>query len=432
MKNRSKVAVTILTAVTIIGAAVCSMFHNRKKAGMRNESQDLTPQGNSNDNESLSNDSHVLSDEIAGNRKSYAQIVKENEERGEYEPISPFFEDAMGICIDEMPNIAEHFHHADKTVYNWNSSLHPIVRILPLNRKRLDILFPIPRALYMRKNHLDMGLYYKAVPGNQTELPGDNLDITLDVFKSAFGHVRLGTDEETFNRIAGYVTKLLVSQLPEKYSKTEVEVKREGYFNVAYLVLDPFTKKYVRRHKYVNITHTDAVKNLKDNSRAGFERFLTESFEKYVLFDPAEENDTYLVEIPEDLVDISRLEKPGTIIAADQTEIQDVILAYRVSFFLLDDDHPEGITELGIAKLLQCLIDKVVISEKYNDPEDKQFRYLNPWIIEERPRKYGELNVLSLNKIGEDEYELNSIPLEDRDLDLEIESQVNDLYAEKK
>ena len=212
----------------------------------------------------------------------------------------------------------------------------------------------------------------------------------------------------------------------------DLEVKREGYFKVAYLVLDPITQKYVRRHKYVNAMRSEAVKNLK-NPWGALEEYLTEIYEKYSLFDPQSEEGTDVIDIPEDIVDPKFLDRPDSVIAKDETEILDVILAYRVSFYLSDDEYPElkGINEVDIANLLESLITEMEISEKYNDPDDKRFKYLEPWIIEERPRKKGELNVLNLVKVGEDEFELQSIPIEDRKTDLIVEDEVNKYYLEK-
>lgn len=366
-------------------------------------------------------------------RTVVAETFEEEEEEEARSADSPFFEEAIELAVNENPELAKDFHFEEEEVNDINSSLHPVVRIIPCNRgnvrtKRLDILFPIPLSFYMKKNHLNMGLYYEAT-GNKV-LPGHDVNLDANsssrIFYEAFGvhHVdMMKTDKEKSYEVKlGYFTRFLW-ELIDPYPKTDVEVKKEGYFNVSYLVLDPFLRKYVRRHKYVNVTHSNAVKNLGRKS-GELEKFLTEAYEKYALCG----KDSTLVEIPVDLVDPTKLDRRDATVAKKETEVDDVILAYRVSFFLYEEDYTKGITPEGLSRILDWLLTDAAISEKYDDPEEKTYKFLKPWIIEEYPAKRGELNVLSLNDTGDGEFEFVSIPIVPRTHDLIIEGMVNEEY----
>lgn len=423
MKNKN----VVITAICLAVAFIWAFFSNRRRK--KNEERSVQEE-------------QQITQSIERANFGYSQAVPvtaEFEEKEEEEhqclsqTCSPLFKEAIELAIGEHPENREFFYHSEETVNDIFSSLHPIIRILPCNRvvsdsktkekvrtKRLDILFPIPLSMYMKKHHLDMGLYYKST--GLKKLPGNSIKFNLKVFDDAFR-----TTFPEGEKKLGYAVQFLWEGTVPCYPKADIEVKREGYFNVSYLVLDPVTQKYVRRHKYVNVTYTEAARNLKD-SRDAFDEFLTESYEKYVLFDPDDENNNGLVDIPEDIVDFKRLDRSDAVIAKEQTEVDDVILAYRVSFFLAEEDYPSGITPLGLSRILNYLMINRSISEKYNDPEEKIFKYLTPWIIEERPKKKGELNVLSLVEVNEEESELQSIPIINRDKDQEVEKAVNEIY----
>jgi hypothetical protein len=423
MKNKN----VVITAICLAVAFIWALFSNRRRK--RNEGKNIQRE------QQTAQSIEKIGSEYPQNVPIAVELEEEREELCQHSlpTCSPLFKEAIKLAIEECPENREYFYHPEETVNDIFSSLHPVIRILPCNRvisdsktkekvrtKRLDILFPIPLSMYMKKHHLDMGLYYKAT--GLKKLPGNSIKFNLKVFDDAFR-----TTFPEGEKKLGYAVQFLWEGTVPCYPKADIEVKREGYFNVSYLVLDPVTQKYVRRHKYVNVTYTEAARNLKD-SRDSFDEFLTESYEKYVLFDPDDDNNNGLVDIPEDIIDFKRLDRSDAIIAKEQTEVDDVILAYRVSFFLAEEDYPSGITPLGLSRILNYLMTNRSISEKYNDPEEKVFKYLTPWIIEERPKKRGELNVLSLVEVNDEESELQSIPIVNRDKDQEVEKAVNEIY----
>ena len=214
MKN-STVVKTIITAVTTltIGGIAYRSFRRKRKSFESEQEEDYSVVEN--DQVSDHSEEGVQSDQVEEaepkQRVSYAQIVEEKMKRGDYRPVSPIFEETIELVLDKDLSFAKDFYHVETRVNDFNSSLHPIVRILPCDRfigkgkkvrtKRLDILFPIPLAFYMKKNHLDMGLYYKATSG-RTELPGDGIELNLDAFRTAFKRPKLMMKTDSVSRKA--------------------------------------------------------------------------------------------------------------------------------------------------------------------------------------------------------------------------------------
>lgn len=412
----------VITAFCVAAASIGTWLSLRKKNKAKNDSRVQNfVQKNAEGNQIPTVNVKDSSEEII--EKSVTQPEGKEET---HKVTSPFLEEAIKLAIESKLEVdPEFFYHP--TVNDVYSSLHPIIRIVPGFRfdgdlgktvpaKRLDIIFPIPQALFMEG--LDMGLYYNCT--GKKELQGKT-KLDRKVFHHAFGaNKRAGSDKD--ERV-GYIPKVLHNCLP-CYPRKDVEVKREIYFNVSYLVWDPRSHKFVRRHKLYNGAKCERVKEVLNNKNEverdkAVCKLLTEIYETYSL-------STTVEEIPTDIIDPKFLERSDSHIADDQTEIEDVIYAHRVSFFLSDDEeYPLGITPYGLAKILSYMSNKLDISEYFKDTDDKRYKYAKPWMIEEWPWRRGELNVLSLVDPDDEEFKLKSIPIIPRDQDRCVEDEVN-------
>lgn len=382
-------------------------------------------------------------EEVPAEEKPKDDIPKEEKEET-YEVNSPFFKEAILTAITKDPEEEEENRELVNPDYFYNPKLNtiisgsknPIIRIIPCMRfdedleekvpaKRLDILFPVPQALVIKG--INMGLYTNI--SGQTELSGKT-KLESRTFFYAFGGNKKAGDAKKVEYM-GYIPKLLLDECVPYYPTKDIEVRKEGYFNVSYVVYDPKTRSFVRQHRLYCGTDSRAMKDIlttggkNDKSKEELmNKFLTEVYEKYVL---AEE----VVEIPENIIDPVRLDrKAAEYIVKDQTEIEDVILTYRVSFYLADEDYPCGITPYGLSEILLYMSTKLDINERYDADEDKRYKYCNPWLIEEWPYKKGELNVLTIVDPDADEFELKSIPIIPRKYDRQTEREVAELYPE--
>lgn len=430
-----------IAAICVAAASVGTWFSLRKKDKTpRIEQSPFIPE-----NSGQSYDQPFEEDEVPQVKVDQDNSVAQthNDEESERAPRvnSPFFEEAIRLAIEEDPDAEKrefvnpnYFYHPQLSIFF--SSRHPIIRIVPSSRydeyaekkvqaNRLDILFPVPQALVMED--LDLGKFHKLT--GLTVLPGKGTKLDARAFYYAFGGNKRAGDKRV--EYMGYIPKILSDCLPY-YPQKDIEVRKEGYINVSYLMYDPRTRRYVRQHKLYCGTNSEALKDALASSDNGKDRdrimnqYLTEVFEKYAM---SEE----VITIPENIVDPNFLEpKRPDYIRKEETEIDDVMLVYRVSFFLNEEeDYPGGITPYGLSKILLLMSTKLDINEKYDDPDEKRYKWLKPWIIEEWPDKKGELNVLNLVNTGENTFDLQAIPMISRRDDSLVESMVNDKYLKK-
>ena len=421
-----------ITAICVALASACTWFswNRRNKAkkdlcerlGVIPTGVTMNVQNSSNNSEGPTVGKETVKEEESVSQQSVKEKVEEAPRVN-----SPFFEEAIDLAINDLKMDPDFFYHSG--VNDIFSSLHPIIRIVPGSRfdgelnkvvsaKRLDIIFPIPQALFM--GGLDMGKYYNCT--GQKKLQGKT-KVDKRSFHDAFGmNKRAGNDRD--DRV-GYVPKRLHDCL-SCYPKKDVEIKREIYFNVSYLIWDSRAHKFVRRHKLYNGAKCERAKGILNNKNEverekAICKFLTDIYETYSLSDTVDE-------IPADVVDPKFLERSDAHIATEQTEIEDVIYAHRVSFFLADDEnYPLGITPYGLSVILEYMSNTLDISAYFGDPEDKRYKYAKPWIIEEWPWHKGELNVLSLKDPLMQSDELKSIPIIPRKQDRCVEDEVNKL-----
>jgi hypothetical protein len=447
MKKKNVVIAAICTAAVAVGTWLSIRKRNRNQITNNDNSYAPLPQpwGETGD-QPVYVPSTVESQGTDLNEHTQQQIEDIGEDESHREANSPFFKEAIRLALIEDPNAEKRGEFVDNSYYfhhsklsTWLSSLHPIFRIIPCNRfdenrkekirgRRLDILFPVPQSLVMEG--IDMGIYTEY--SGLTTLPGDTGKINARDFHLSFGSNRKAGDKST--EYMGFIPRFVASLVPY-YPLKDVEVRKEGYFIVSYLVYDQLSRKFVRQHKLYCGTDSDRLKDRlasinknEKNRDSVINDYLIEITEKFYLSEEVEE-------IPTDVIDPVRLERKKSI-AVDETEIDDVFLAYRVSFFLADDEtYPIGITPYGVSKILYNLfIKKIDICKNYSDSDDERYRYSKPWIIEEFPDRYGELNVLTLvDDEDEDNLSFESIPLVSRETDRLVEEEVNNkLLKEKK
>lgn len=286
----------------------------------------------------------------------------------------PFLEDAIFQAIkygvDDsffMPNLDD----SDR-------SLSPHVKISRSKGARmLDLLFPVPMSIAMEG--MDMGKYYGLTDG-ETKLPGPSpKEISWRLFKSAFDYKH------------GYVIPQIL-KLFNGYLDKSYETDLEGYYFVSYFVWDRESNKYVRKERLfrgVNYIKRREIDNTGDEKKKGYHRdkplmdYLTEIFENR-LDDPSK--------ISNDIINPLDLEKGKRV---KDLKINYVMLCYRISFVIADEDHPEGITPYMAALLFDFLENDLEISDGLSN--SREFNYETPIIYEESAMEDGKFMVYDMN-----------------------------------
>ena len=286
----------------------------------------------------------------------------------------PFLEDAIFQAIkygvDDsffMPNLDD----SDR-------SLSPHVKISRSKGARmLDLLFPVPMSIAMEG--MDMGKYYGLTNG-ETKLPGPSpKEISWRLFKSAFDYKH------------GYVIPQIL-KLFNGYLDKSYETDLEGYYFVSYFVWDRESNKYVRKERLfrgVNYIKRREIDNTGDEKKKGYHRdkplmdYLTEIFENR-LDDPSK--------ISNDIINPLDLEKGKRV---KDLKINYVMLCYRISFVIADEDHPEGITPYMAALLFDFLENDLEISDGLSN--SREFNYETPIIYEESAMEDGKFMVYDMN-----------------------------------
>lgn len=288
----------------------------------------------------------------------------------------PFLKDAIFQAIkygvDDsffMPNLDD----SDR-------SLSPHVRISRSKGARmLDLLFPVPMSIAMES--MDMGKYHELTNG-ETKLPGPSpKEISWKLFKSAFDYKH------------GYVIPQIL-KLFNGYLDKSYETDLEGYYFVSYFVWDRGLNKYVRKERLFR--GVNYMKRREIDSNAGDEKgkkgyhrdkplmdYLTEIFENR-LDDPAE--------ISSDIIDPLNLERGKRV---KDLKIKYVMLCYRISFVIADEDHPEGITPYMAALLFDYIENDLEISDGLSN--SREFSYKTPIIYEEEAMENGKFMVYDMN-----------------------------------
>lgn len=288
----------------------------------------------------------------------------------------PFLKDAIFQAIkygvDDsffMPNLDD----SDR-------SLSPHVRISRSKGARmLDLLFPVPMSIAMEG--MDMGKYHELTNG-ETKLPGPSpKEISWKLFKSAFDYKH------------GYVIPQIL-KLFNGYLDKSYETDLEGYYFVSYFVWDRELNKYVRKERLFR--GVNYMKRREIDSNAGDEKgkkgyhrdkplmdYLTEIFENR-LDDPAE--------ISSDIIDPLSLERGKRV---KDLKIKYVMLCYRISFVIADEDHPEGITPYMAALLFDYIENDLEISDGLSN--SREFSYKTPIIYEEEAMENGKFMVYDMN-----------------------------------
>lgn len=288
----------------------------------------------------------------------------------------PFLKDAIFQAIkygvDDsffMPNLDD----SDR-------SLSPHVRISRSKGARmLDLLFPVPMSIAMEG--MDMGKYHELTNG-ETKLPGPSpKEISWKLFKSAFDYKH------------GYVIPQIL-KLFNGYLDKSYETDLEGYYFVSYFVWDRGLNKYVRKERLFR--GVNYMKRREIDSNAGDEKgkkgyhrdkplmdYLTEIFENR-LDDPAE--------ISSDIIDPLNLERGKRV---KDLKIKYVMLCYRISFVIADEDHPEGITPYMAALLFDYIENDLEISDGLSN--SREFSYKTPIIYEEEAMENGKFMVYDMN-----------------------------------
>ena len=287
---------------------------------------------------------------------------------------SPFLEDAIFQAIkygvDDsffMPNLDD----SDR-------SLSPHVKISRSKGARmLDLLFPVPMSIAMEG--MDMGKYYGLTNG-ETKLPGPSpKEISWRLFKSAFDYKH------------GYVIPQIL-KLFNGYLDKSYETDLEGYYFVSYFVWDRESSKYVRKERLfrgVNYMKRREIDHTGDEKKKGYHRdkplmdYLTEIFENR-LDDPSK--------ISNDIINPLDLEKGKRV---KDLKINYVMLCYRISFVIADEDHPEGITPYMAALLFDFLENDLEISDGLSN--SRKFNYETPIIYEESAMEDGKFMVYDMN-----------------------------------
>ena len=286
----------------------------------------------------------------------------------------PFLEDAIFQAIkygvDDsffMPNLDD----SDR-------SLSPHVKISRSKGARmLDLLFPVPMSIAMEG--MDMGKYYGLTDG-ETKLPGPSpKEISWRLFKSAFDYKH------------GYVIPQIL-KLFNGYLDKSYETDLEGYYFVSYFVWDRESSKYVRKERLfrgVNYMKRREIDHTGDEKKKGYHRdkplmdYLTEIFENR-LDDPSK--------ISNDIINPLDLEKGKRV---KDLKINYVMLCYRISFVIADEDHPEGITPYMAALLFDFLENDLEISDGLSN--SREFNYETPIIYEEDSMENGRFMVYDMN-----------------------------------
>ena len=286
----------------------------------------------------------------------------------------PFLEDAIFQAIkygvDDsffMPNLDD----SDR-------SLSPHVKISRSKGARmLDLLFPVPMSIAMEG--MDMGKYYGLTNG-ETKLPGPSpKEISWRLFKSAFDYKH------------GYVIPQIL-KLFNGYLDKSYETDLEGYYFVSYFVWDRESSKYVRKERLfrgVNYMKRREIDHTGDEKKKGYHRdkplmdYLTEIFENR-LDDPSK--------ISNDIINPLDLEKGKRV---KDLKINYVMLCYRISFVIADEDHPEGITPYMAALLFDFLENDLEISDGLSN--SREFNYETPIIYEESAMEDGKFMVYDMN-----------------------------------
>lgn len=286
----------------------------------------------------------------------------------------PFLEDAIFQAIkygvDDsffMPNLDD----SDR-------SLSPHVKISRSKGARmLDLLFPVPMSIAMEG--MDMGKYYGLTDG-ETKLPGPSpKEISWRLFKSAFDYKH------------GYVIPQIL-KLFNGYLDKSYETDLEGYYFVSYFVWDRESNKYVRKERLfrgVNYMKRREIDHTGDEKKKGYHRdkplmdYLTEIFENR-LDDPSK--------ISNDIINPLDLEKGKRV---KDLKINYVMLCYRISFVIADEDHPEGITPYMAALLFDFLENDLEISDGLSN--SREFNYETPIIYEEDSMENGRFMVYDMN-----------------------------------
>ena len=286
----------------------------------------------------------------------------------------PFLKDAIfqaikyGVVDDSffMPNLDD----SDR-------SLSPHVKISRSKGARmLDLLFPVPMSIAMEG--MDMGKYYGLTDG-ETKLPGPSpKEISWRLFKSAFDYKH------------GYVIPQIL-KLFNGYLDKSYETDLEGYYFVSYFVWDRESSKYVRKERLfrgVNYMKRREIDHTGDEKKKGYHRdkplmdYLTEIFENR-LDDPSK--------ISNDIINPLDLEKGKRV---KDLKINYVMLCYRISFVIADEDHPEGITPYMTALLFDYLENSLEISDGLSN--SREFNYETPIIYEEDSMENGRFMVYDM------------------------------------
>ena len=288
----------------------------------------------------------------------------------------PFLEDAIFQAIKYGVDDSVFMPNLDDS----DRSLSPHVRISRSKGARmLDLLFPVPMSIAMEG--MDMGKYHELTNG-ETKLPGPSpKEISWKLFKSAFDYKH------------GYVIPQIL-KLFNGYLDKSYETDLEGYYFVSYFVWDRELNKYVRKERLFR--GVNYMKRREIDSNAGDERgkkgyhkdkplmdYLTEIFENR-LDDPDE--------ISNDIIDPLSLERGKRV---KDLKIKYVMLCYRISFVIADEDHPEGITPYMAGLLFDFIENDLEISDGLSN--SREFNYKTPIIYEEEAMENGKFMVYNMN-----------------------------------
>lgn len=370
MKLNLKTAAIAIGAVACIGLGYRSFTKKRKAA---REKTTLRTGG--------FNEEDIDSAQLPVTYSTGDQEEPVQEEEGVISPEEetqnlPFLKDAIFQAIKYGVDDSVFMPNLDDS----DRSLSPHVRISRSKGARvLDLLFPVPMSIAMEG--MDMGKYHELTNG-ETKLPGPSpKEISWKLFKSAFDYKH------------GYVIPQIL-KLFNGYLDKSYETDLEGYYFVSYFVWDRELNKYVRKERLFR--GVNYMKRREIDSNAGDEKgkrgyhrdkplmdYLTEIFENR-LDDPDE--------ISNDIIDPLSLERGKRV---KDLKIKYVMLCYRISFVIADEDHPEGITPYMAALLFDYIENDLEISDGLSNSHE--FSYKTPIIYEEEAMENGKFMVYNMN-----------------------------------
>ena len=371
MKLNLKTLAMALGAIACVGLGYRSFRKKKKAAQERPVLQNST----------VKEEGNIISTQPAVMYETKDQEEPVQEEENVISPEEetqnlPFLKDAIFQAIKYGVDDSVFMPNLDDS----DRSLSPHVRISRSKGARmLDLLFPVPMSIAMEG--MDMGKYHELTNG-ETKLPGPSpKEISWKLFKSAFDYKH------------GYVIPQIL-KLFNGYLDKSYETDLEGYYFVSYFVWDRGLNKYVRKERLFR--GVNYMKRREIDSNAGDEKgkkgyhrdkplmdYLTEIFENR-LDDPAE--------ISSDIIDPLSLERGKRV---KDLKIKYVMLCYRISFVIADEDHPEGITPYMAALLFDYIENDLEISDGLSN--SREFSYKTPIIYEEEAMENGKFMVYDMN-----------------------------------